>query len=99
MATSFTGILKASWNLLLRTIKQIKKMITVDHLLKREEYLESLLPCPESDLLEEHFESFEKHCTYIRGGFYQWLGYKSVDTRELWLMGVLHKSGVKFEYN
>lgn len=63
----------------------------------RIEYLENLLPINEDVLEERHFKQFEKYATYTGNGTYYWLGIRSTDTRELWLMGVLSKEGVEYE--
>lgn len=61
------------------------------------EYLESLLPYKEDELLNKYGERFEKFCAYKGNGIYQWYGMLSTCTRELWLMGVLHREGIKFD--
>tara|TARA_R110002167_G_scaffold310493_1_gene515413 strand:- start:402 stop:602 length:201 start_codon:yes stop_codon:yes gene_type:complete len=62
----------------------------------RIKYLESLLPINEVILQERYFDKFEKYATHTNNGTYHWLGIRSSNTRELWLMGILFKEGVKY---
>ena len=64
----------------------------------RIKYLESLLPMSEDKLEKKHLKHFEKYATYMGGGTYQWQGIRSSDTRELWLMGVLCREQIEFEF-
>ncbi len=64
---------------------------------KRISYLESKLPVPEQELVDKYWSGFEKYATYMGGGVYSWNGFLSTDTRELWLMGILHRMNVKFK--
>ena len=64
---------------------------------ERIKYLESLLPESEEVLQEKYFHKFEKYATYTGNGTYQWMGIRATDTRELWLMGVLHRERIEFE--
>jgi hypothetical protein len=63
----------------------------------RVEYLESLLPMAEKELEIKYFEGFEKYATYTGNGTYQWQGIRATDTRELWLMGILHKEKIDYK--
>ena len=64
----------------------------------RIKYLESLLPMSEDKLKEKYLNNFKKYATYTGGGTYQWQGIRSSDTRELWLMGVLSREQIEFEF-
>lgn len=64
---------------------------------ERIQYLEKLLPLPEEELSKKYRSGFEKYCVYTGNRTYSWIGIHSTDTRELWLMGVLHKENVKFK--
>ena len=63
----------------------------------RNSYLESLLPIDEDLLRAKYLNEFNKYATYTGNGTYHWLGIRATDTRELWLMGILFKEGVKYE--
>lgn len=65
---------------------------------RRIEYLENLLPMSEDKLDDKYRAGFEKYATYTGNGTYQWQGIRATDTRELWLMGVLHKERVEFKH-
>jgi hypothetical protein len=61
-------------------------------------YLESKFPKGKRQEIEDkYFDKFSKYATYIGNGIYQWLGFHSTDTRELFLMGCLHSEKIKFK--
>jgi hypothetical protein len=64
--------------------------------MERIKYLESLLPCDESLLDVKYRDGFDKWATCTGNGTYLWLGIRSTCTRELWLMGILHKEKIEF---
>lgn len=59
-------------------------------------YLESRLP-KDGDIEATHFNSFKRFCGYKGNGIYEWRGFVSTDTRELFLLGILHREGIKFD--
>lgn len=63
----------------------------------RIKYLEGLLPVPEEELEDKYRSGFDKYCTYTGNGTYLWLGIRATCTRELWLMGILHKEKIPYK--
>lgn len=66
---------------------------------ERIKYLENLLPEDEAVLDKKYRGGFEKYATYLGNGMYQWNGCVSTCTRELWLMGVLHREKINYKNN
>ncbi|BAV39347.1 hypothetical protein BPT24_223 [Tenacibaculum phage pT24] len=70
----------------------------IDDFKSYEEYLESLIPNNDEDSLrKKYFNNFEKYASYLGNGVYTWDGFYSSCTRELWLMGALHREKIIFE--
>lgn len=64
----------------------------------RETYLLSKFPKGKFEEIEsKHEENFQKYSRYMGNGVYNWMGIFSPDTRLLFLMGMLHKEGIKFK--
>jgi len=66
-------------------------------MVKRIEYLESLLPVDVAILREKYRHLFSVQASYMGNGVYQWCGQYSTDTRELWLMGILIWENIEFK--
>lgn len=65
----------------------------------RYEYLENLLPFSFEEMEERYYEIYIKEAMFVGPQMYEWRGLFSSDTRELFLMGVLLREGIKFEYD
>lgn len=63
----------------------------------RIKYLESRLTEPEEIYENKYRSGFEKYATYMGNGVYQWSGVIATCTRELWLMGVLHRERIDYK--
>lgn len=65
----------------------------------RIKYLESLLPSDEDSKqkIDDAWVQFDKYATYLGNGVYQWLGIVAKDSRELFLMGCLHKLNIPYD--
>ncbi len=48
------------------------------------------------DLEEKHRKNFERQCMYLGNGIYHWGNTHSTDTREVFLLGVLDREGIKY---
>jgi len=67
--------------------------------MNRIEYLESKFKSKRQlkSLEKKHFPDFEKHAGYMGNGVYIWKDILATDTRELFLMGLLYITGIKFK--
>lgn len=62
------------------------------------QYLESRFPKgKQKEIEDKYFDKFAKYATYQGNGIYQWQGFLSTDTRELFLMGCLFSEKIKFK--
>ena len=64
---------------------------------ERINYLMGLIP-EDLDYDTKYRSEFNKFARYMGNGVYQWNGIYSSDTAELFLMGVLSREGIEYEY-
>jgi len=64
----------------------------------RYQYLIDLQPQSEQETHDKYWEQYKKECKFEGPNMYRWGHMYSNDTKELFLMGVLVREGVKFEY-
>ena len=65
----------------------------------RYKYLENLIPFSTEEMDEKYYTIFTKEAFFVKTNLYEWRGLFSSDTRELYLMGVLLREGINFEYD
>lgn len=65
----------------------------------RFKYLENLLPQDEEELDVKYWDKFTKESRFVKNNLYVWDGIHASTTRELYLMGVLLREGIHFEYD
>ena len=65
---------------------------------RRVENLEALLPpgFKNSKQYSDSFENFARFGVYLNNGIYGWRGNYSVNTRELFVMGLLDELGINY---
>ena len=65
----------------------------------RYKYLENLLPFSDEEMDKKYYEKFKKEARFVKNNLYTWDGIYASEVRELYLMGVLLREGIHFEYD
>ncbi len=63
----------------------------------RYKYLIDLQPDTEQKMYDKYWETFKKECKFKGPELYNWGHIYASETKELFLMGVLVREGIKFE--